>query len=68
MEAAVSPALLWVVPPGPNANRHSEEEEPDDHFYPLTLRTRNAGDRPKSPLDSIPINGGRQVEGSPKQL
>lgn len=46
---------------------HSEEEEPDDHFYPLTLRARKNNDRPQSPLDSISINGDRAPEGSPKQ-
>lgn len=66
MEAAVSPII--ASPGKTQANRHSEEEEPDDHFYPLTLRTRKAGDRPQSPLDSISINGGRRVEDSPKQL
>lgn len=40
---------------------HSEEEEPDDHFYPLTLRTRKSSDRPRSPLDRISIDGGRQA-------
>jgi hypothetical protein len=37
----------------------SEEEEPDDHYFPLTLRTKKASDRPSSPLDSIPVNGSR---------
>jgi glycogen(starch) synthase len=46
---------------------HSEEEEPDDHFYPLTLRTRKNNDRPQSPLDSISINGSNAPGGSPKQ-
>jgi hypothetical protein len=42
--------------------RHSgatEEEEPDDQYFPLTLRTKKNSDRPSSPLDSIPLNGGR---------
>lgn len=45
----------------------SEEEEPDEHFYPLTLRTRKSGDRPASPLDSISINGGHHAEEIPDQ-
>lgn len=35
----------------------SEEEEPDEFPYPLTLRTKKSGDRPQSPLDSISLNG-----------
>lgn len=46
----------------------SEEEDSDEqHFYPLTLRTRKTNDHPQSPLDSIAINGGQAPEGSPKQ-
>lgn len=44
--------IAWRLP-------NSEEEEPDDHYFPLTLRTKKSSDRPSSPLDSIPVNGGR---------
>ncbi|RAK79402.1 glycogen [starch] synthase [Aspergillus fijiensis CBS 313.89] len=35
----------------------SEEEEPDDHYFPLTLRTKKTTDRPASPLDRLSLNG-----------
>ncbi|GAQ36896.1 glycogen [Aspergillus niger] len=35
----------------------SEEEEPDDHYFPLTLRTKKNADRPASPLDQLSVNG-----------
>lgn len=35
--------------------RCSEEEDPDEYPFPLTLRTKRTG--PGSPLDGIPING-----------
>lgn len=38
-------------------HRTSEEEEPDDHYFPLTLRTKKATDRPASPLDRLSLNG-----------
>ncbi|KAJ6155823.1 Glycogen synthase [Penicillium chermesinum] len=41
--------IAWKLP---------EEEEPDEPFFPLTLRTRKSADRPQSPLDRIPVNGG----------
>ena len=56
----LSQPLYWILgKPIPVTNQpHREEEEPDEHFYPLTLRTRKTGDRPQSPLDSISVNGG----------
>lgn len=35
----------------------SEEEEPDDQYFPLTLRTKKNTDRPASPLDQLSVNG-----------
>lgn len=40
--------------------RLPEEEEPDDYYYPLTLRTKSAADRTASPLDSVSVNGDAQ--------
>ena len=34
---------------------YREEEEPDDYFYPLTLRSKNP-DCPPTPLESV-VNG-----------
>ncbi len=34
---------------------YSEEEDPDEYPFPLTLRTKPPG--PASPLDGIQING-----------
>ncbi|BDD61445.1 glycogen synthase isoform 1 [Monascus purpureus] len=42
--------------------RLPEEEEPDDYYYPLTLRTKSAADRTASPLDSVSVNGGAQKQ------
>lgn len=35
---------------------HSEEEDPDEYAFPLTLRTKRTG--PGSPLDGVQLNGG----------
>lgn len=34
---------------------HSDEEDPDEYPFPLTLRTKRAG--PGSPLDGVTLNG-----------
>ncbi|KAA8642935.1 glycogen [starch] synthase [Aspergillus tanneri] len=42
--------IAWRLP-------SNEEEEPDDHFFPLTLRTKKSSDGLSSPLDRISLNG-----------
>jgi glycogen synthase len=37
-------------------NLSSEEEDPDEYPFPLTLRTKRSG--PASPLDGVTLNGG----------
>lgn len=51
------PYVLSESIPMSQANGGSEEEEPEEHFFPLTLRTKKVADRPSSPLDSISVNG-----------
>lgn len=55
MAAAVSsPAEDW-----PETNEDSEEEEPEDHYFPLTLRTKKGSERAPSPMDRVSMNGSR---------
>lgn len=37
----------------------NSEEEPEDYFFPLTLRQR-AADRPRSPLESVSMDSNHQ--------
>lgn len=57
MEASVSTGEsgLFFVVMMLTILRCSEEEDPDEYPFPLTLRTKRTG--PGSPLDGIPING-----------
>lgn len=64
MAAAVSCPLDYIIDPlgERGANRlfsgATDEDEPDDQYFPLTLRTKKTSDRPASPLDRISVNGG----------
>jgi hypothetical protein len=44
----------------PSANEfHSEEEDPDEYPFPLTLRKQQPGGN--SPLNNMPLNGSGAV-------
>lgn len=60
METAVSVSHPRPLPLNPTSiqkltKNRSEEEDPDEYAFPLTLRTKRSG--PGSPLDGVQLNG-----------